>query len=63
MTEDVRHIHIQENPPFQSSIDIGTPGKRGNLKVYFNPLKPDESKVILTNAYALLEEARKLMCE
>lgn len=61
MTEEVIHIHKTENPAYQSSLEIGTPGKGGNLKVYFNPKNPEEAEQLLTNAYELLKKARQLM--
>jgi len=40
-------VHINENA---DSIEIGTPGKGGAIKVYFNSDKIDEAKVKIDNA-------------
>lgn len=62
MTNDeasvVIHKHETVNPSFQDSIEIGTPGKGGNLKVYFNASDIVTARERIDNAYKLLVYAR-----
>lgn len=54
----VIYMHQQDRP---DSIEIGTPGKRGALKVYFNASRPEEAEQLIRNAYEALERGRELM--
>lgn len=54
----VRHIHENANPSFPDSITIGTPGKGGEMKVYFNASNMEEATKRLEAAYAVLLAAR-----
>lgn len=55
----VRHIHSQEMPSYQDSIAIGTPGRGGELKVYFNSSDMEGSIKRIDAAIELLKETRK----
>lgn len=57
MAEDV-HIHRQENP---DSITIGTPGRGGEIKIYFNSMDTREAEERLINAIRLRSLAQELM--
>jgi hypothetical protein len=54
-----KHINDESD-----SIDLGTAGKSGCVKVYFNANKPDEAKVKIDNALLLrkyMNEQAKLL--
>jgi hypothetical protein len=51
-------IKLIENVEEKDSIEIGTPGKSGVVKVYCNFSKPVEAKVKISNAIDILKEKR-----
>ncbi len=55
----IRHIHSQETPSYQDSISIGTPGRGGELKVYFNSSDMEGAVKRIDNAIDLLKNTRK----
>jgi len=55
---EYRHIHISENP---DSIEVGTPGKGGTIKVYGNFRDPEGFKAKIKEAYALKQYAAELL--
>lgn len=55
---EYRHIHISENP---DSLEIGTPGKGGALKVYGDFLNPDVFREKIKAAHALRQYAAELL--
>jgi flavodoxin len=62
--KQVTHVHLAQEhihtTDFPDSIDIGTPGKKGNLKVYFNASRFEEARERIRNAKKLLEYAREM---
>jgi hypothetical protein len=61
MTETVEHIHRNEGPVYQDSLEIGTAAKGGGLKVYFDASNLADAETRLENAIALREKARKAL--
>ena len=61
MTETVEHIHRNEGPQYQDSIEIGTAAKGGGLKVYFDASTLADAEPRRENAIALREKARKAL--
>jgi hypothetical protein len=57
---EIRHIHVPV-PELSDSIEIGTPGKGGVLKVRFNAADPVEADKLIRSAYERLQLARELM--
>lgn len=57
---EVRHYHIKD-PEYQDSIEIGTPGKDGVLKVRFNAGDEEEAGRLVRAAYRMLVLGRELM--
>ena len=57
----VTHIHRQEGPIFQDSIEIGTPGKGGSLKIYFNAADVEDAKTRVRNAFLVRDYAQDLL--
>lgn len=57
---EVRHYHIKD-PEYQDSIEIGTPGKGGVLKVRFNAGDEEEAGRLVRAAYRMLVLGRELM--
>ena len=55
---EYRHIHISENP---DSLEIGTPGKGGALKVYGDFLNPETFREKIKAAYELRQYAAELL--
>lgn len=57
-----QHVHTsrQEGPQYSSSIEIGTPGKGGAVKVYIDPDDPAGSERRIREAFRLREIARDL---
>jgi len=55
---EYRHIHISENP---DSLEIGTPGKGGALKVYGDFLNPETFREKIKAANALRQYAAELL--
>lgn len=55
---EYRHIHISENP---DSLEIGTPGKGGAIKVYGNFSDPETFRSKIKNAYELRNHAAALL--
>lgn len=58
---EVRHIHRNEGPVFQDSIEIGTPAKGGALKVYFNAADTADAKIRVQNAFLVRDYANTLL--
>lgn len=60
---EVRHVHVhrQEGPVFQDSVEIGTPSKGGALKVYFNAADPEDAKSRVQNAFLVRDYAASLV--
>jgi len=54
------HINRQEGPVYSSSITIGTPGKGGEVKVYFDPADSADAERRIREAFRLREIARAL---
>lgn len=52
---DETHRHIQENP---DSIEIGTPGRGGAVKIYGDFLRTEEFKKKIENAKAIRNYAQ-----
>jgi hypothetical protein len=50
-------IHITNRP---DSLEIGTPGKGGSLKIYFDSSREQEADELIRSAYRRLELARQL---
>lgn len=50
-------IHISNRP---DSLEIGTPGKGGSLKIYFDASHEQEADELIRSAYRRLELARQL---
>jgi hypothetical protein len=59
---EYRHLHTNKNegPQLTSSITIGTPGKGGKVKIYFDPSDPGEAEQRIREAFKLRELARLL---
>ncbi len=55
---EYRHIHISQNP---DSIEIGTPGKGGCIKIYGDFRDPEGFKAKIKVAYALKQYAAELL--
>lgn len=55
---EYRHIHISEDP---DSIEVGTPGKGGCIKVYGNFRDPEAFQAKIKNAHALKQYAAELL--
>jgi hypothetical protein len=49
----IEHVVITDK--LQSSLDIGTPGKNGNIKIYFDPLNPNDTRHRIDNAVNALK--------
>lgn len=58
--QTVTHIHRQEGPLFQDSVEIGTPSKGGALKIYFNAADPEDAKKRVSNAFQVRVFAQEL---
>ena len=52
------NININERP---DSLDIGTPSKGGNAKIYFNAEKPEEAKKLIESIIKLRVFAQQEM--
>ncbi len=55
---EYRHIHISEDP---DSIEIGTPGKGGCIKIYGDFRDVDAFQIKIRNAYAIRKSAAELL--
>ncbi|WP_067047609.1 hypothetical protein [Methanofollis ethanolicus] len=55
---EYRHIHISEDP---DSIEVGTPGKGGCIKVYGNFRDPEGFRAKIKAAYELRKLAAELL--
>lgn len=55
---EYRHIHISQDP---DSIEIGTPGKGGAVKIYGNFLDPEGFRAKIKAAYELRQYAAELL--
>jgi hypothetical protein len=52
---------IMESPLYQDSIEIGTPGKGGAIKVYGDFGNPDDFQKRITDAVRLRKAAVEMM--
>ena len=52
------HIHRNENA---DSLELGTPGKGGVVKIYVDFSKPEEFKAKIKNAQEVRAEAQKIL--
>ena len=59
--EEVIVKKIIEGPAFQDSIEIGTPGKGGAIKVYGDFSQPDEFEKRIQDAVRLRKMTMDLM--
>lgn len=57
----IKHITVQETPVFQDSIEIGTPGKGGSVKIYFDAGRPDDAERRIRKALELREMTREIV--
>lgn len=57
--QEVRHVQVPA-PTLDDSIEIGTPGKGGVLKVRFNAARPEEADDLIRSGYRRLQLARGL---
>jgi len=57
----IKHITVQETPIFQDSIEIGTPGKKGAVKVYFDSSHPADAERRIRTALELREMTWEIM--
>ena len=55
------HTNRQEGPVYQDSIEIGTPGRGGAIKVYFDASNFTDAEDRLNAALLLREKARKAL--
>ncbi|WOX55051.1 hypothetical protein R6Y95_06135 [Methanoculleus palmolei] len=55
---EYRHLHISEDP---DSIEVGTPGKGGAIKVYGNFRDPEGFRAKIKAAYELRRYAAELL--
>lgn len=55
---EYRHIHISEDP---DSIEVGTPGRGGAIKVYGDFRNPEGFRAKIKNAYELRKYANELL--
>ena len=57
-----QHVHTNrtEGPVYSSSITIGTPGKGGEVKIYFDPADPADAEKRIYEAFRLRDIARRL---
>lgn len=61
MAEEQIIVHRNEDQR-KDSIEIGTAGKGGALKVYFDAAAPaEQTRALIDNAKAALDHARKVM--
>lgn len=65
MDEELKQeiIKLIENTEEKDSIEIGTPGKTGVIKIYCNFNKTDEAKAKIFNAINILREHRGLVLQ
>ena len=57
-----QHVHTSrtEGPQYSSSITIGTPGKGGEVKIYFDPADPADAERRIYEAFRIRDIARRL---
>lgn len=55
----VVHLHKQDGPVLQDSIEVGTPGKGGAIKIYFNAGDVADAKARVLNAMEVRKFARE----
>jgi len=53
------HLHKQDGPVLQDSIEVGTPGKGGAIKIYFNAGDVADAKARVLNAMKVRKFARE----
>ena len=58
-TSTIIHLHKQDGPVLQDSIEIGTPGKGGAIKVYFNAGDVTDAKARVLNAMEVRKFTRE----
>lgn len=51
---------INETDGRRDSLEIGTPGKQGALKIYFNSADPTGAKKLIDNALAIRQYANSM---
>lgn len=57
----IKHITVQETPVYQDSIEIGTPGKGGVVKIYFDAGSPADAEQRIRTALLLREMTREIV--
>lgn len=55
----ITHLHKQDGPVLMDSIEVGTPGKGGAVKVYFNSSDVADAKARIMNAMEVRKFARE----
>lgn len=55
----ITHLHKQDGPVLQDSIEVGTPGKGGAVKIYFNSGDVADAKARIINAMEVRKFARE----
>ena len=55
----VVHIHRNDTPLLQDSVEIGTPGKGGAIKIYFDSSNVPDAKARVVNALEVRKFARE----
>lgn len=61
--ETVIHLHRQDGPQFKDSIEIGSPGKGGSIKVYFDASLPEDAEHRIRSTIRLKKLALSLYQE
>lgn len=59
----VIHLHRQDGPQFKDSIEIGSPGKGGSVKIYFDASDPADAEVRIRNVMRLKKITQTLYQE
>lgn len=57
--QTITHLHKQDGPVLQDSIEVGTPGKGGAVKIYFNAGDVADAKARVMNAMEVRKFARE----
>lgn len=58
--QEIRHVQVPV-PTLDDSIEIGTPGKGGVLKIRFNAARPEEADELIRSGFRRLQLARDLI--
>jgi DNA primase catalytic subunit len=61
--ETVVHLHRQDGPQFRDSIEIGSPGKGGSMKVYFDASLPEDAEHRIRSTIRLKKLTNSLLQE